>query len=309
MHEMTEKELYQIANKFYHKEGAELDAIANYKKLLESYPNNIDGWADLSTMQYSICDYDASIRSSIKMIELDRTHSWNIKNFVTKLNLLKKLTFSEPDLYLDESTREAFKISELTGKSSLCDLIEKYTLKLIELEPNNLKNNYKYHFSLATMLIKNNRFNNAINHLNRAFELKEHKVGRIDDTPNIYNWISTAYAGLRNFPKAIECIDLAFESGLDEFQMLKKADIYLEKGDEVLYERTIEEFIKIAEKKMSTKPEPAYVNQKITALLKLKQYSRAENALQDFEALKPYNDYAKQNIQRIKKQIEEEKNR
>ena len=67
--------------------------------------------------------------------------------------------------------------------------------------------------------------------------------------------------------------------------------------------------IKIAEKKMSTKPEPAYVNQKITALLKLKQYSRAENALQDFEALKPYNDYAKQNIQRIKKQIEEEKNR
>lgn len=306
---MTEKELYKIANEFYHKKGAELEAIANYKKLLDSYPNNIDGWADLSSMQYSICDYDASIRSSFKMIELDKTNSWNIKNFVTKLNLLQKLTFAEPDLYLDELTKEAFKISELTGKSSLCDLIEKYTLKLIELEPNNLKNNYKFHFSLARMLIKNNRFKNAINHLNRAFELKEHKVGRIDDTPNIYNWISTAYLGLRNFQKAIEYIDLAFASGLDEFQMLKKADIYLEQGDEVLYERTIEDFIKIAEKKMSTKPETAYVNQKITALIKLKKYSRAENSLQDFEIFKPYNDYIKQNIQQLKKQIEEKKNR
>ena len=306
---MTEKELYKMANELYHKKGAELDAIANYKKLLDSYPNNVDGWADLSTMQYSICDYDASIRSSFKMIELDKPNSWNIKNFVTKLNLLQKLTFAEPDLYLDESTKEAFKISELTGKSSLCNLIEKYTLKLIELEPNNLKNNYKYHFSLARMLIKNNRFNDAINHLNKAFELKEHKVGRINDTPNIYNWISTAYVGLKNFPKAIEYIDLAFASGLDEFQMLKKADIYLEKGDEILYEKTIEDFIKIAEEKMSTKPEAAYVNQKITALLKLKKYSRAKSALQDFEVLKPYNDYTKENIQRIKKQIEEEKNR
>lgn len=306
---MKEKELYKIANEFYHKKGAELDAIANYKKLLDSFPNNVDGWADLSTMQYSICDYDASIRSSFKMIELDKTNSWNIKNFVTKLNLLQKLTFAEPDLYLDESTKEAFKIGELTGKSSLCNLIEKYTLKLIELEPNNLKNNYKYHFSLARMLIKNNRFNDAINHLNKAFELKEHKVGRIDDTPNIYNWISTAYVGLKNFPKAIEYIDLAFASGLDEFQMLKKADIYLEKGDEILYEKTIEDFIEIAEEKMSTKPEAAYLNQKITALLKLKKYSRAKSALHDFEVLKPYNDYTKENIQRIKKQIEEEKNR
>jgi len=306
---MTEKELYQRANEFYRKKGAELDAIANYKKLLESYPNNIDGWADLSTMHYSICDYDASIRSSFKMIELDRTNTWNIKNFVTKLNSLQKLTFSEPDLYLDGSTKEAFKISELTGKSSLFNLIEKYTLKLIELEPNNLKNNYKYHFSLARMLIKNNKFNNAVNHLNRAFELKEHKAGNIDDTPNIYNWISTAYLGLRNFVKAIEYIDLALANGLDEFQMLKKADIYLEKGDKTLYEKTIEDFIKIAEEKMSTKPETAYVNQKITALLKLKQFSRAENALQDFEVLKPYSDYTKQNIQRLKKQIEEEKKR
>jgi len=306
---MTEKELYQIANKFYHKEGAELDAIDSYKKLLDSYPNNIDGWADLSTMQYSICDYDAAIRSSFQMIELDKTNSWNIKNFVTKLNLLQKLTFAEPDLYLDESTKEVFKISELTGKSSLCNLIEKYTLKLIELEPNNLKNNYKYYFSLGRMLIKDNRFVEAINHLNKAFELKEHKIGRIDDTPNIYNWISTAYVGLKNFPKAIEYIDFAFKSGLDEFQMLKKADIYLEKGDEMLYEKTIEDFIKIVEEKMSTRPETAYVNQKINALLKLKQYSRAENALQDFEVLKPYNDYTKQNIQRIKKQIKEEKNR
>ncbi len=306
---MTEKELYQIANEFYHKEGAELDAIANYKKLLDSYPNNVDGWADLSTMQYSICDYDASIRSSFRMIELDKTNSWNIKNFVTKLNLLQKLTFAEPDLYLDELTKEAFKISELTGESSLCNLIEKYTLKLIELEPNNLKNNYRYHFSLGRMLIVNNRFNDAINHLNKAFKLKEHKTGRIDDTPNIYNWISTAYVGLKNFSKAIEYIDLAFESGLDEFQMLKKADIYLEKGDKNLYESTIEEFIKIAEEKMSTNPETAYVNQKITALIKLKQYSRAENTLQDFEVLKPYDDYTKQNLERVKKQIEEEKNR
>lgn len=306
---MTEKELYKVANEFYHKKGAELDAIASYKKLLDSYPNNLDGWADLSTIQYSICDYDASIRSSLKMIELDETNSWNIKNFVTKLKLLQKLKFSEPNLYLDESTKEAFKITSLTGKSSLCDRIEKYTLKLIELEPNNLKNNYKYYFSLAIMLVKNDRFNNAINHLNKAFELKEHKVGGIDDTANLYNWKSTAYVGLGDFTKAIEYIDLALESGLDEFQMLKKADIYLEKGDEVLFERTIEDFIKLAEEKISTKPETAYINQKITALLKLKQYSRAENALKDFEVLKPYNDYTKKNIQRVKKQIEEEKNR
>lgn len=304
---MTEQELYKIANKFYHSEGSELDAIKHYRILLNFYPNSLEGWADIATMQYSIADYDESIKSSKRMLDIDPLNSWNTNVFLTRLSLLKKFKFEEPNIYLDEITKEAFKITELEGSQSLCNTLIKYTKIILNLEKDNLKKQYSLNLKLATTLISYERFEQALLHLKNAIELKEHRPLRRDPTPQIYSWMSSAYLGLKNYSKSIECMDLAFKSGLDEFGLLKKADIYKSQNDIDSFKDTIEEFIIIIDRKIKTAPEAAYINQKITAFLKLKDYTRAEQTLSNFEVLKPYTEYQIKNIEEKTQLIKKEK--
>ena len=67
---MTEQELYKKAEAYYFQEGMELNAIHAFKTLLEAYPENLDGWTSLSTMQHKNGDFDGAIFSINKAIEL-----------------------------------------------------------------------------------------------------------------------------------------------------------------------------------------------------------------------------------------------
>lgn len=286
-----EDKLLKEAQKHYHREGGQYEAIRLYKILLEKYPDNIEAWSDLAAMQYDILDFDNAIRSSHKMLSLDPENSWNTELFLTKLKLLRKFKFVPPNLYLDEETREAHEIKELEGEFSLFEQIEKYSYKLLDLYKDNLKKVYELNFTFSFTLIEFGKYHEGLSCLNRALELKDYRVlKRRNPLPDIYNWMSTAYLGLKDYKNALKHLDMAFENGLDEYVYLKKADIYNEMGNMEMHNQIIEDFIKIVDDKIRTKPETAYISQKINAILKLGDTTRAEKALNDFEVLKPFDE-------------------
>lgn len=304
---MSEEEsLYKKAYKYYSK-GKELDAISSYKLLLEKYPLNVNGWSEMATMQYEICDYDQAIISSKKAIQLEPENSLHLNNYITRLSLLKKLTFESPNLYLNESTKEAFKIDQLTGINTLYDEIENYTKKYIELNKDKPSYVHSAYRRIGNNAIRIGQFEKGIKYLKIALTLKDHRKNRSDPTPSILLQISNGYLGLKDFNLAHKYIDEGFVNGLDDFCLLKKANIYKQQSLNKDHDSTIKEFIKRVNSKLQTNPESAYFNQKIKALLEIKNYTQAEKTLLEYEVLMPYSPYEIENLEKQRILIEKEK--
>lgn len=286
-----EKKMLKDAQRHYNIEGGQFEAIRLYKLLLEKYPSNVEALNDLAVLQYDVLDFDNAIKSSHKLLALAPDNPWNTEGFLTKLKLLRKFKFVAPNLYLDEETKEAHEIKELEGEFSLFEQIEKFSYTLLDLYKDNFKKVYEINFSLAIDLIDYGKFKDGLVCLNKALELKEYRtLIRRNPVPQIYNLMSTAYLGLKDYENALLYLDYAFDNGLDEYVYLKKAVIHKEMGDLKMHDQVIEEFITIVDDKINTKPETAYILQKISALIQLNNLDRAEIALNDFQVLKPYDD-------------------
>lgn len=287
---MTEEELYKKGEKLYHSRGKELKAIEVYKQLIDLYPENINGWRDISSMYYSIEDFDNAILSSRKVLSLNDSEIYDIENHLTRLTLISRYTFSKPNIYLDEQKKVAYEINAISSFNDLFLEIEKHNLSLIEILNGDYKKLNKIFNSFANTCIRFKYYEKAITALNRTLEL--HDYGRVK-IHTIYNRLSLAFLGLKEYDLALENIDIAFNNGLDDYQLVSKAEIYKQKGDQKEFEIILKDLLNRIQVKLIDKPEPAYIFQKINVLKKLKDKQQLKTVIKDFDLIKTNNDYIK----------------
>jgi len=299
---MTEEELYKKGEKLYHSKGKEHKAIEVYKQLIELYPSNINGWRDISAMYYSIGDFDNAISSSRKLLSLKNSETYDIENHLTRLTLISRYTFSEPNIFLDEQNRIAYEINEIGSFSELFLEIEKYNLTLIDVFNEDYKKLNRIFNSLANTCIRFNKYEKAIIYLNKVLEFQDY--GRVK-IHTIYNRLSLAFKGLKNFDLALENIDIAFKNGLDDYKLLTKAEIYEEKGDEKMFKFTLKDLLNRIQIKLIEKPEPAYIFQKINVLKKLNDKQQLSIVIKDFDLIPSNNDYVKAKKIEAEKDVKE----
>lgn len=287
---MTEEELYKKGQKLYHSRGKENKAIEVYKELINLYPNNIDGWRDISAMYYSIGDFDNAIPSSRKVLSLSNSETYDIENHLTRLTLISRYSFSEPNMYLDEQKKVAYQINTITSFKDLFLEIEKCNLSLIQIFNNDNKKLNKIFNSFANTCIRFKYYEKAINALNKVIELQDY--GRVK-IHTVYNRLSLAFVGLKKYDLALENIDIALNNGLEDFKLISKAEIYKQKGDLKKFEKTLTDLLSKIQIKLMEKPEPAYIFQKISVLKKLEDKEKLAVVIKDFDLIKNNNEYTK----------------
>ncbi len=282
---MTEQELYKKAEAFYFQEGKELNAIEAYKELLSSHPNNLEGWTHISTMQHKIADFDGAIFSINIAIELSPRNSWTINQKCTLLSFISKLT-AEGQIYLDERTREAHKIKTYSTKNELIRDLISVLKKLIELEGNDGRKKHNYLWKLAHSYREINMNSEAINILletEKSIPSKYDEERRNRELSNIYREISSNHLSNKDYEKALEYLNTAFEYGLDDYKRTMLADIYEEMQSHEQSRFVLTDLIERLNTKLKEVPEPAYITQKVQVLKKLQDVEGLKTVLHHFD--------------------------
>lgn len=298
---MTEQELYKKAESFYYQEGKELNAIEAFKELLKVYPNNLDGWTHLSTMQHKITDFDGAIFSINKAIELAPDNAWTINQKCTLLSLISRLP-SEGQMYFDEQTREAHEIKSYPQKTDLIfDLISDIN-RLLELEGNNERKKHSHLWRLSHNYRAINQNEEAIKTLletEKSIPSKYNTERRNREIANINREISSNYFALKNYSKAIEHLNKAFEFGLDDYKRTMLYEIHQEMGDHEKAKNVLVDLVDRINTKLKKAPEPAYISQKVEILKMLGDTNALKNVLQHFDDIDetPYSIGRKNEIQ------------
>lgn len=301
---MTETELKEIADSFYRKKGKELNAIEAYRKLLDHFPINAEAWSSLSSMQMQIGDYDNSIKSINNAIEIDSNNSFYTKQKLTLLSSISRLNFSE-GYYLNEQTKEAFKIDSYTNNSKLyvdiCQIIEK---QLSSMKEKNLLR-FRLQWKYALNLKKTGNIDETI----YQFQLAKEGIPNdfTDDRKNrelaqIHREIGTNYFNLNQIETGKSEFKKAFELGLDDYYRLDLAKLYQSKGNEENATEELRKLIINLNEKLKSKPEVAFIIQKFEAYKLLSDASGIAEILSEFNKLEPLTE----NQQKQKNKLETE---
>jgi tetratricopeptide (TPR) repeat protein len=284
---MTEQELYKKAESFYYQEGKELNAIESYKELLRFYPNNIDGWTHLSTIQHKITDFDGAVFSINKAIELSPFNIWTINQKCTLLSTISRFS-DDGQIYFDEETREAHKIKSYSTKNELIRDLISVIEKLIELEGNDERKKHNHLLKLANNYREINMNSDAITTL---FEAEKSIPSKYDgerrnrELANIYREISLNHLANKSYEQAIKFLNKAFEHGLDDYKRTMLADLHEEMGDREQSRLVLINLINRLNVKLEEAPESAYISQKVEVLKRLEDIDGLKTVLQHFDNL------------------------
>jgi len=286
---MTEIELKEIADSFYRQKGKELNAIEAYGKLIDQFPNNAEAWSSLSSMQMQIGDYDNSIKSINNAIEIDSDNAFYTKQKLTLLSSISRLNFSE-GYYLNEQTKEAFKIDSYTNNSKLyidiCQIIEK---QLSSMKEKNLLR-FRLQWKYALNLKKTGNIDETINQLqlvkeNIPVDFSQDRKNR--ELAQIHREIGANYFTLNQIETAKSEFKKAFELGLDDYYRLDLAKYYQSKGNDKNAAEELQKLITNLNEKLKSKPEVAFIIQKFEAYKLLSDESGIAEILSEFNNLEP----------------------
>lgn len=305
---MKENELLAIAIDLYHKEGKELDAIQAFKELLKDYPQNLDGWTHLSTIQNNIADFDGAIESINHAIKIDPNNSWTIQQKCTTLSLISKFS-SEGQMYFNENTKEAYEIKSFNSKVDLFQDLNKSITKVIQLEEGNEKKKYDYSWKLANNKNKLGQFENAIEILTKlkkqipktiSSSKKENEITKIE------NGITKNLIGLKKYEEVIKRLKKSLENQSDDYFIgIQLAEIYSEINDTNSEENTLQKVLQNNDKKLREKPELAFLSRKFEILKKLNRQDKMKEVISDFELIENQNEFTITRKNEIKKKINE----
>jgi len=298
----TENELYKKAEKLYHSYGKEHSAIKAYKELLSNYPENIQGWSDLATMQFAIGDYNEAIKSSKKGISLNPKNAWDINTYLIKLKLISKFTFQYPNMFFDEQKRVAYEINELKGKDKLIEEISKIANQLIDLNKNDLSKVYSLKNSLASSYSKSGKHKEAIKCLKKVLELFDYNDTG-DNKGNVFVRMSNSYSEIREYEMALKMINKGLELGVRDVFLLKKVEILKKIGENEKSSKTLYYYLDKIILMQNKKPETAYIYQKFTVYKLLNLNDRMKELITEFDNIENQTEYVRKSKQKLKGEI------
>jgi len=302
---MTEIELKEIADSFYRRKGKELNAIDAYSKLLDQFPNNAEAWSSLSSMQMQIGDYDNSIKSINIAIDKDPNNSFYSEQKLTLLSAISRLNFSE-GYYLNEQTKEAFKIDSYTDNSKLyidiCQIIER---QLLSMKENNLLK-FRLQWKYALNLKKTGNLNKTVSQLKLLKEsipndFTNERKNR--ELAQIYREIGTNYFSLNQIDTGKSEFFKAFELGLDDYYRLGLAKLYQSNGKKEEAKEELHKLIVNLNEKLKSKPEVAFIIQKFEAYKLLSDESGIAKILSEFKKLEPLTENQKKQKEKLEIEI------
>jgi len=303
---MTEQELLKKAIDYYHQEGQELNAIQAFKELLEVFPNNINGWTHLATMQHKITDFDGAIVSINKAIDVDPGNANTVKQKGIILSLIARFS-SEGQMYFDEQTKEAHEVKSFESKFDLQKDLDETLSKLIDLEKENERVLYNYLWQFV-----NNKFNigeheeaiNILSNLKTKMPGKYRPERRIRELQNIEAGITKNLIALKRYEEAIMRLNETMKTVSDNYFVgLTLADVYSAIGNETEKRKVLIELLESNNEKLRKSPELAYLSRKFEIMKLLERPEEMEEIISDFDLIENQNEFTIKRKNEIMEQI------
>ncbi len=303
---MKEQELYKKAIDFYYKEGKELNAIGAFKNLLELFPNNLDAWTHLATMQNKITDFDGAIESINQAVKLAPNHSRTIQQKCTILSHISKFP-SEGQMYFNEQTREAHEIKSYKSKNELRNDLDKSISNVIQLEKENERILHQYSWQLVHSKFNLSEYEKAIDILSilkSRIPANYNLDRRKRELQNIENHITKNLIGLKKYEEVIARLEERMKNQDDNyFTGISLIDVYTETKNEEGKEKVLVELLKSNDEKIKEKPNLVFLSRKFGILKRLGRPDQMEEIIKGFELIKNQNEFTFKRINEIKEKI------
>lgn len=270
----SEDTLKKAADKIYHQysEARYPKAILAYKELLTCYPENVDGWCRLSTMQLQIKLYDDAVYSIEKAIELDPKNEsiWRRKS--TLLHFVVKEG--------QEKVKNRFPVSADIYREVIvvCDT----RLSLLPPEDHEIGSILEQKAKTLELL---KEYKNAIAVFEDAalFHEKYSSKKNINPVAHCFCSISRIYETMEDYKSAIEWNKKWREVGGEEIGLIHLARILLKNGNVEESKKTTDKFLTTIYKKFEETKDAAYMFQACGVYNDLMQYDEALMALDKLE--------------------------
>lgn len=303
---MTEQELFKKATNFYHQEGKELEAIHAFKDLLKLFPNNLEGWRHLGTMQYKTTDFDEAIKSINKAIQIEPNNSWTIQQKCTKLSLISRFP-SEGQMYFNEQTREAYEIKTYLSKKELQIDLDKSILNVIQFEKENKRVNHQYSWKLVHSKFNLKEHEKAIDilsNLKNKIPENYNQDRKNRELQNIETHITKNLIGLKRYKEAISRLEEDMKNQDDNyFTAMTLIDVFTEIKDDKHREKILIGLLKSTDLKIKEKTELFLLSRKFEVLKLLERPNQMEEINRDLDLIKKQNEHTVKRINEIKEKI------
>ncbi|TPN86791.1 tetratricopeptide repeat protein [Aquimarina algicola] len=285
----TEKELLEKAEKIYHQynEDRYPKAIELFKELLQQYPENIKGWAMLSTMQSANKDFDDALVSIDKAIQLDPKNIRITKQKSLLFSELNRLLY-DGSKYFDERSDGFYEINTFKNKNEILEAYIRHLYTQIDNFPEQ-EDIHEVYEDIGTFLSNLGEYNDSIKVLKKAIEILDNSDEDFeDDLFNPYATInlsiSKSYEKIGELDNALIFLDKAIEKDSENSYLLThKAKLYDKKGDKKSKAEVYTMFLENTEIQYNKTKDIVYLFHKIEAYIDLQNVDKASFELSRIE--------------------------
>lgn len=302
--------LFQKAEKLYHTKGREKQAIKAFEELLTSYPDHIEAWKLLATMQQATGDYDGCFASCDKALALapDDPKLWDHKSLY--LSAISRFHFQSPYYFdPDDPHCEGFIITRFPDQQAARNEYLVCVDKQLQLYPESEEKHPDLIREKAELLKKLERFDEAV-----ALLLAAEPVFRNEDAwlfhPVGQNYFEIArlYECKADFAQAIAFYDRSLSESFEEIILKHKANAQEKNGEHTAAEETRAEYIRIITEQFKTKKDAAYLFQKVSFYRELGRLPEAYAALEELDKLENKKEYLISRIRETRAELDQQKN-
>ena len=273
----SEKELFEKAEKIYHQysESRYPKAIAAFRELLGNYPENIEGWTMMATMQSCINDFDGALASMDEAIKLEPNEAWIWDQKSLYYHQIAQLNYADSK-FTDPETNTAVEINSFADETTFLKEYIDCCDKQLALMPED-------HFKRGDILEKKGElykklklFEPAINAYKEAidFHRKFGEKSFINPVEFCYLMIGKIHEENDEYDLAISAFESAYDEEKSEILLTHLGRAYQENGDSINAQKCYDQFMTIVEEKFAINHESAYLLQMISAL-------KAQNKIQE----------------------------
>ncbi len=260
----TEKELFEKAEKIYHQysEARYPKAIQAFKDLLNFYPENVQGWCMLSTMQFCNKLYDDAIVSINKAISLDKTNISILEQKGTLLQTINEFEY-EDSKFIDKKLNNVIEINYFKNKKEILKEIIKICDEIIEIASDDYYRLGSIHETKARALRELFLWQASIDSYKMAIEFhkKYSEKNFLNPIATCYFNIAKIYENIENYNLAIVFFEKEMQEEFSLITLIHKANVLCKMGKIEESEKTYNKFIEIAIQKLEETSDAAYMFQ------------------------------------------------
>lgn len=144
---MTREQLFKIGEDFQN-EGKILKAIDAFQKLVDRYPDHINGWMHLATMHFQNAAFDEALQALDQALVLDPESVAILHQKSIYLSTIGRFHY-ENGYFLDRQTKEAHEIKTYPSAEAVYRKLDEILLQLLKKEQDHPKKMYQYSQQLA----------------------------------------------------------------------------------------------------------------------------------------------------------------